>query len=101
MGDFEMPEQKETEEEALESADQVYHPYLKQELNLHIIFDNTVYQSANGFIPLVAHLIRYDKSLGTFYPILYPSDFWVLMRDLVLVDKESVDRIRKVKAGER
>jgi len=32
---------------------------------------------------------------------MYMSDFWGLMRDLVLVDTENIDRIRKVRAGEK
>ena len=34
-------------------------------------------------------------------PITYISDFWVLMRDLVRMDKESIDRIRRVRDGEK
>ena len=34
-------------------------------------------------------------------PIVYLSDFWVLMRDLVLVDEENVDKIKRVQGGEK
>lgn len=46
-------------------------------------------------------MARYDASLGVYEPIVYLSDFWVLMRDLVLVNPESIERIEKVRAGEK
>ena len=102
MGDgVEMPEEKQTDAEAALADDQAFYPYLKQELNLHLLHDNTVYKSRDSWMPLIAHLMRHDKVLGTYDPILYLSDFWVLMRDLVLVDIENLDRIRKVQAGEK
>ena len=42
-----------------------------------------------------------EPSLGLHAPIVYLSDFWVLMRDLVRVDKENIDRIRRVRDGEK
>ena len=73
---------------------------MKQELNLHVIHDKTVYKDSKGFVPLVAHLSRFDGKIGVYNPIMYLSDFWHLMRDLVLIDEESIERIAKVKAGE-
>lgn len=41
-----------------------------------------------------------DPTLGMYEPIVYLSDFWVLMRDLIHLDEERVELIQKVKAGE-
>ena len=49
---------------------------------------------------MISHLYKTDSLLGLYDPIVYLSDFWVLMRDLILVDLESLERIKKVKAGE-
>lgn len=101
MGDgVEMPEEIETGQAALDAEDETYYPYFKQELNLHVIHDKTVYKDSKGFVPLVAHLSRFDGKIGIYNPIMYLSDFWHLMRDLVLIDEESISRISKVKAGE-
>ena len=52
---------------------------------------------------MLGHLIRTDqlRELGLYEPIVYLSDFWVLMRDLILVDEESLERIKRVKNGEK
>lgn len=50
---------------------------------------------------MLGHYIRYEQQLGLHAPIVYLSDFWVLMRDLVRMDKESIDRIRRVRDGEK
>ena len=75
-------------EENAEDEDQTYYPYLKQELNLHVVCDTSVYESRASMMPLVAHLFKHTRfhELGMYEPIVYLSDFWVLMRDLVLVD---------------
>ena len=39
-----MPEAKVDEELELSEEDSIYHPYLKQELNLHVICDTSVYE---------------------------------------------------------
>lgn len=49
---------------------------------------------------MISHLYKTDSLLGLYDPVVYLSDFWVLMRDLILVDLESLERIKKVKAGE-
>ena len=52
-------------------------------------------------MPNVAHLFSADQMLGFYEPIVYLSDFWVLMRDLILLDPERLDRIKRVQAGEK
>ena len=49
---------------------------------------------------MTRHLYHYDRTLGLIDPIIYLSDFWVLMRDLIILDTESMERIRKVRSGE-
>ena len=51
---------KEKEEEGSNAKDETYYPYLKPELNLHIICDTTVYTNTQGFIPMLTHLLQYD-----------------------------------------
>lgn len=96
----EMPPEK-VDEANDPTKDETYYPYLKPELNLHVICDTTVYKDTSGIIPMVAHLFNYDATLGFYTPILYLSDFWVLMRDFVMMDQEGLDRIHKVQAGEK
>jgi len=67
---------------------------------LHVVFDETIYANRQGFVPLVAHLMTADPILGLYFPIVYPSDFWVLMRDLFLLDQELIERIARVRKGE-
>ena len=63
--------------------------------------DTSVYQSRGAFPPLLWRYFNTEQTLGFHAPIVYLSDFWVLMRDLVRVDKESIDRIRRVRDGEK
>ena len=99
FNEYEMPPGKDDEDAEI---DQTYYPYLKQELNLHVVCDTSVYESRASFPPAVGHLIRSNSGeLGLYDPIVYLSDFWVLMRDLILVDEEHLERIKSVKKGEK
>eukprot|EP00353_Schmidingerella_taraikaensis_P001847 CAMPEP_0185599028 /NCGR_PEP_ID=MMETSP0434-20130131/82409_1 /TAXON_ID=626734 ORGANISM="Favella taraikaensis, Strain Fe Narragansett Bay" /NCGR_SAMPLE_ID=MMETSP0434 /ASSEMBLY_ACC=CAM_ASM_000379 /LENGTH=160 /DNA_ID=CAMNT_0028228245 /DNA_START=123 /DNA_END=605 /DNA_ORIENTATION=- len=101
MGDIDMPEEKETGEAVEAAKDETYYPYLKQELNLHVLHDKTIYKNKSSFVPLIAHIMSHDPTLGTYNPIVYMSDFWHLMRDLVKVDTETLDRVKRVRNGEK
>lgn len=92
-----------SDEEDDENADKTYYPYLKQLLNLHVVCDTSVYESKASFPPNVYHLLKpgVDRYLGLYRPIVYLSDFWVLMRDLIIIDAESIERIKKVRSGEK
>ena len=84
FNDFEMPASIQDSEE--EEEDLTYYPYLKQEINLHLVCDTSAYESRRSLMPNVAHLFSLDHWLGLYDPIVYLSDFWVLMRDLILLD---------------
>ena len=73
-------------EDSEEEVDLTYYPYLKQEINLHLVCDTSAYESRRSLMPTVAHLFSFDHWLGLYDPIVYLSDFWVLMRDLILLD---------------
>ena len=75
-------------------------PYLKQELNLHLIFELATYKGRGELIPYIKDLYKIDYFTGLYEPIVYLSDFWVLDRDLIPVNNESLDRIKRVRGGE-
>ena len=100
MDDYDLPAEK-SEEGEEPQAEQPYLPYLKQELQLHVVCDTSVYTSRGAFPPMLWHYFHTENTLGLHAPIVYLSDFWVLMRDLVRMDKESIDRIRRVRDGEK
>lgn len=91
---YDLPAEKKVESE--DAADEKYVPFIKQELNLHIVYDNSIYKSRQEFIPMIASFYNVEQTLGMYEPIVYLSDFWVLMRDLILLDKERVELIAKV-----
>lgn len=95
-----MPKEKKEGEGAETEEDLTYYPYLKQELHLHVVYDTSIYKDRSELAPMNSHLYKIDYLLGLYDPIVYLSDFWVLMRDLILVDLESLERIKKVRAGE-
>lgn len=82
-GDLAMPEEKAGEEEQAEAEDETYYPYLKQKLNMHLIYDTTIYKDRYGVHPHLNSLFKIDTTLGLYDPILFLSDFWVLTRDLI------------------
>ena len=75
-------------------------PHLKQELNLHLIFEIATYKSRAELVPFIKHLYKIDYFTGMFEPIIYLSDFWVLNRDLISLDEDSLDRMTRVRNGE-
>lgn len=78
-----------------------YLPYLKQELNLHLVFENAQYKSRAELVPYIEKRYKIDYFTGLFEPLIYMSDFWQLERDLIPIDAESLDRMRRVRGGER
>ena len=98
MSDYDMPKEKTTEDEA--DKDETYYPHLKREIYFNVICDHSIYKDLRAVNPLVARWFRVDHMLGLFEPILYVSDFWHLKRDLILLDKEAIERIEKVRSGE-
>lgn len=83
-----------------EMANEPYLPYLKKEINAHLICDQTVYKDRTAFSPLIYYSMSFDDKLGLYDPILYLSDFWYLRRDLILMDQTAVERIKSVKSGQ-
>ena len=47
--DYEAPSEGNEDEE----EDQTYYPYLKQELNLHVVYDTMIYKNRQGLIPMI------------------------------------------------
>jgi len=93
-----MPQEK---KEGDSEEDEKYFPYMKQELHLHVLCDTSVYKDRTQLIPMIQHLYKIDSTLGMYDPVIYLSDFWVLIRDLILLDDEGLERIKKVQAGEK
>ena len=36
-----------------EDKDETYYPYIKQELHLHVVYEDTVYANRQGLIPMI------------------------------------------------
>lgn len=58
--------------------------------------DFTQYPSTNQIPPQLARFFRIDFNFGLFEPIQYISDFWCLMRDMILLDEPKMNRIMQV-----
>ena len=67
---------------------------------MHLVFDVSKYKSRGDLIPQLKDYYKIDYFTGLYEPILYLSDFWVINRDLIAVDDESLDRIKRVRDGE-
>lgn len=65
--------------------------YFKKELYLYLIMDTQKY-SPNSLPPPVAKVIEFDFDTMTYQPIMYLSDYWLLKRDLIMVN-ESVPEL--------
>ena len=77
MGDYDAPKDKPQEDQ---EVDENYYPHLKRFLNLNFVVDHAVYTDRTLALipPFVLPHYQIDVSTGTFKPILYLSDFWVL-----------------------
>ena len=42
-----------------------------------------------------------DKRIGLYDPIINMSGFWLTNEDLILLNRETISRMKKVKAGEK
>ena len=77
-------------------VDEVYYPHLKQEINLHQIVDFTQYRTTNEIAPHLSRYFKIDFNFGLYEPIQYISDFWCLMRDMILLDDPKMTRITQI-----
>lgn len=85
-----MPKEKENPDEP---KDETFYPHLKREINLHIVTDSSVYPD---FEPIPWQLrmhLMHDSRLGTFDPVVYPSDFWHLKKHLLLLNETSIEKL--------
>ncbi len=83
--DIPLPEAKKTADEEKED-DGRYYMYFKKELYLYVIFDNSAYQTSDGIPIQIKPYMRIDHQTNSYYPMTYLSDYWVLKKDLVMVN---------------
>lgn len=85
FSDYDLPTQKKEEE-----APQPFVAHLKPAISLYILYDDKNYasnlQDLGSF--LRPHLVS-DEGLGLYSPILYASDFWILNKELVVLNNET------------
>lgn len=82
FSDYDLPSAK-----SEEATDLKYLPHLKPAVSLYLIYDDSAYMTR--FEDANVYLRSYlggDQSLGLFYPILYASDFWVLRKELQVLN---------------
>jgi Cleft lip and palate transmembrane protein 1 (CLPTM1) len=85
--DIPLPEQKKALSE-IEEDDGKYYSYFKKELYLYLIYDNSAYSTADGGPPIqIRDKMRIDHETNMYYPITYLSDYWVLKRDLIMINE--------------
>ena len=77
--------------------------YFKPELNCNIVVDNSLYEDLRQVPSLIKPWINLwtpeGKAIGMYDPIINLSDFWLSNQDLILLNRESISRMKKVKAG--
>ena len=72
MSDYELPKDIQTEPE-----DNTYYPHLKREIYLNLLYDDDIYDSSLQKVDWrIAPYLPYDMSVGSYSPVLNPSDFW-------------------------
>lgn len=74
------------QEEDKDDVDKTYYPYFKPEIYVYLVLDTTSYTS-NSFPPPVANAVKLDFDTMTYDPIIYLSDYWVLKKNLILVNE--------------
>lgn len=83
-----MPEVKQKEDTDNEEAkDDKYYPHFKKELFLYLLYDPQMYEYPNGVIPQVAPYLKLDFDTMCYHPIIYLSDYWLLKKDLVMINE--------------
>jgi hypothetical protein len=83
--DIPMPQPKEEKQD--EEDDGKYFPYFKPQLYLYLVYDNTAYQMPQGPPPQIKDKFKIHYETNMYEPIIYLSDYWVLKKDLVLVNE--------------
>ena len=64
-----------------------WYPYLKPAVSVYLVYDETWYATDYSNIsPFIHKYLASDPTFGIYLPITYPSDFWVLTKQLVLID---------------
>ena len=58
-----------------------------------MVYDTQIYKDVRQINPLLQRKFVIDHVLGLFEPLLYVSDFWHMQRDLIILEKESIERI--------
>jgi hypothetical protein len=90
MSDYEMP--KDVDAEAEKEEDKTFYPHLKRFLNLNLVTDNTIYDENMSLVhEFVKPFLQVDKSYGVYNPIMYASDFWVLQKNMILLNDTNID----------
>jgi len=91
FGDIPPPKQKEasadlsTGNNDTKDDDNVY-PHWKTLIDLNLIFDATFYNT-NGPMPSeMARVLKVDWDTMSYAPIIYMSDFWLLKKNMVLLN---------------
>lgn len=85
-------ETKEKNEEGIEvEEDKTFYQYFKKELYLYLILDQNTY-TTKSLPPPVAKNIKFDLETMTYDPIIYLSDYWLLKKDMVMIN-ETVDEL--------
>lgn len=77
-------------EEVDENEDKTFYQYFKKEIYLYLIHDTTAYQ-LTSLPPPVADAIKINEQTHTYWPIVYLSDYWLLKKDLVMVNESVSD----------
>ena len=53
---------------------------------MNLIYDNTPYQKDGTMPSEVAQALKVDWKKGTYQPIIYLSDFWILKKHLIPIN---------------
>lgn len=85
LSDEVKPEIKYSKDED-EVLDDKYYPYFKKELYLYVVHDPHTYQPSQIPEP-IAKKLRIDYEVMHYQPIIYLSDYWLLKRDMVMVNE--------------
>jgi hypothetical protein len=90
MSDYEMP--KDAENESEKEEDKTFYPHLKRFLNLNLVTDHVVYDESMSMVhEFVKPFMQVDYTSGTYNPIMYASDFWVLQKNMILLNDTNID----------
>ena len=73
-------------EEVDVNEDKTLYQYFKKELYLYLIYDTMSYQ-LSAMPPPIAKALKVEEATYTYWPIAYLSDYWLLKKDLVMVNE--------------